>query len=467
MTPEAQARLSPTATAPPSDAPHLQRRFGLLQATALNMVNMIGIGPFITIPTLMSAINGGGPQCMIGWLAALLIALPDGLIWAELGAAMPKSGGSYAFLRESFGAEKWGRLMAFLFIWQFMLSGPMEVGSGFIGLKQYLSFLLGDLSPGQMRLISFGLGLLLLILLYRQITSIGKITVALWIGTMLTVGAVILSGIGHFNPKVAFDFPPGAWHFSFGFVMGLGAAARIGVYDYLGYYDICYIGEEVRKPGKVIPRSIILSLVGVAAIYLAMNFSIIGVVPWRSFVPVPESGPAPIASLFMERIWGKPVAWLFTLMVLWTAFACIFALLLGYSRVPYAAAQDGGFFRAFGRLHPTKNFPHISLILITALSIAFSFVDLATLIDALLTTRILVQFIGQIGAVVLLRRLKPEAERPFRMWLYPLPALIALCGWIFLFWTTELKLRLGALIALLLGLIFFLVWSWRTKRWPF
>src|ERR1043166_5782450 len=280
---EQDANLAPAQT-----EPRLIRRFGLLQPTALNMVNMIGIGPFITIPALMSSINGGGPQCMVGWITALLIALPDGLIWAELGAAMPKSGGSYAFLLEGFGREKWGRPMAFLFVWQFIISGPMEVGSGFIGLKQYLSFLLGDLSPLQMRIIIIALGLLLLLLLYRQITAIGKITVALWIGTMLTVSAVIFSGVGHFDPKLAFDFPPKAWDFSLGFVSGLGAAARIGVYDYLGYYDVCYIGEEVREPGKVIPRSIILSLVGVAAIYLAMNFSIIGVVPWRSFVPVPD-----------------------------------------------------------------------------------------------------------------------------------------------------------------------------------
>ncbi len=452
---------------PAESRPHLIRRFGLLQSTALNMSNMIGIGPFITIPALMATINGGGPQCMLGWIVALFIALPDGLIWAELGAAMPSAGGSYVFLREGFGRQTWGRLMGFLFIWQFILSGPMEIGSGFIGMKQYLGYLFGALPPMAMRAIIIGLGLLLFFLLYRQITSVAKITVSLWVGTMITVGAVILSGIGHFDAKLAFDFPPRAFHFSLGFIMGLGASARIGVYDYLGYYDICYIGEEVRDPAKVIPRSILLSLVGVAAIYVAMNFSIIGVVPWRSFVLMPGAEPAPIASMFMEKIWGRNVALFFTFMILWTAFACIFALLLGYSRIPYAAARDGCFFKAFARLHPTKNFPHLSLGLMTVLSLAFSFVDLTTLIDALLTTRILVQFIGQIGAVILLRRLKPAAERPFRMWLYPLPALIALAGWIFLFWTTATSLQLVGMIALVLGVGCFFLWSWRTKGWPF
>ncbi len=447
--------------------PHLIRRFGLLQAAALNMTNMIGIGPFITIPALMSAINGGGPQCMLGWVVALLIALPDGLVWSELAAAMPSSGGTYVYLREGYGRETWGRLMAFLFIWQFILSGPMEIGSGFIGMKQYLGFLVGSLTPAQMHAVVALLGVLVIVLLYRRIGGVGKITVSLWIGTMVTVGAVIFSGAGHFDPAIAFDFPKGGFDFSLGFLMGLGAGARIGVYDYLGYYDICYIGEEVRNPGKVIPRSIIISLLVVAGIYLAMNLSIIGVVPWRTFVPVPESGPAPVASLFMERIWGTKVAVVFTVMILWTAFACVFALMLGYSRIPYAAARDGLFFKAFGRLHPRLDFPHISLLLIGVLSIAFSFVDLSTLIDALLTTRILVQFIGQIGAVMLLRRLKPAEERPFAMWLYPLPALAALVGWIFLFLTTETRLKLGGLASLLLGAACFLVWSWRTKRWPF
>src|SRR6266566_4843206 len=167
-------------------APHLVRRFGVLHASALNMSNMIGIGPFITIPALMSAINGGGPRCMLGWIVALIIALPDGLIWAELGAAMPKAGGSYAYLREGFGRQTWGRLMGFLFIWQFIISGPMEIGSGFIGMKQYLGYLFPGISPALMRGTIISLGVLLFVLLYRQITSIARITVSLWVGVMLT-----------------------------------------------------------------------------------------------------------------------------------------------------------------------------------------------------------------------------------------------------------------------------------------
>src|SRR3954471_19186644 len=318
--------------------PHLVRKFGLLQATALNMTNMIGIGPFITIPVLMSAL--GGPQAMLGWFVALAIAIPDGMVWSELGAAMPGSGGSYLYLREGFGRATFGRLMAFLFIWQFILSGPLEIASGCIGFAQYLSYLVPALAkPENARLaqmVGAGVAALAVVLLYRQITTIGKITVSLWVGTMLTVGVVIVSGLMHFDSKVAFDFPPNAFQFSWGFLFGLGAASRVGIYDYLGYYDVCYIGEEVKEPGKVIPRSILISLVTVALIYFAINLSLIGVVPWREFVPAKDP-PDPVASMFMEKLYGAKVAGVFTVMVLWTAVGSIFALILGYSRVPYAA----------------------------------------------------------------------------------------------------------------------------------
>ena len=202
----------------------------------------------------------------------------------------------------------------------------------------------------------------------------------------------------HFDPQIAFDFPPGAFNFSLGFLMGLGAASRVGVYDYLGYYDVCYIGDEVENPGRVIPRSILISTVAVAAIYFGINLSIIGVVPWREFVPAdahPESSF--IVSTFMERIYGSKVATFFTLMILWTAFGSVFALLLGYSRIPYAAARDGYFFKVFARLHPTKGFPYVSLIVLGLISIVASFFSLGMVIDALIATRILVQFIGQVA----------------------------------------------------------------------
>jgi basic amino acid/polyamine antiporter, APA family len=459
-------RALTSATAePPASAP-LPRRFGLVQATALNMTNMIGIGPFITIPLLMTAL--GGPQAMLGWIVGVIIAITDGMVWSELGAALPGSGGSYVYLREGFGPARWGRLAAFLFIWQFILSGPLEIASGYIGFAQYAGYLWAPLAWKGGAGVAVVIGLANIALLYRTIGAIGKLTVTLWIGTLITTVAVILTGAVHFDPAKAFDFPPGAFNFSIGFLLGLGAACRIGIYDYLGYYDICYIAEEVKDPGRVIPRSIIISIIAVAFIYFAINLSIIGVVPWREFVPVGDRPEANfVVSIFMEKIYGHGVAAAFTAMVLWTAFGSVFALLLGYSRIPYAAALDGYFFSVFGRLHPKKRFPYVSLLVMGAVSILCSFISLGLVIDALITTRILVQFIGQIGAVTLLRRRAPEMPRPYRMWLYPVPSLIALVGWIFIFATTPRLVIAFGLGALVLGVVAFGVWSWQGRTWPF
>jgi amino acid transporter len=454
------------STPTPTPTPSLERRFGLLQATALNMSNMIGIGPFITIPLLMTAL--GGPQALLGWLVALVIVVADGLVWAELGAMMPGSGGTYRYLREGFGSERFGRLMAFLFIWQFILSGPLEIASGYIGFANYARYILPDLSRAGAIGLATVVGVVNIALLYRRIDSIGTLTVTLWVGTLLTTLAVILTGAFNFDPAIAFDFPEGAFHFSTGFLFGLGAASRVGIYDYLGYYNICYIGDEVRNPGRVIPRSILISVVTVAIIYLSINLSIIGVVPWREFVPNtahPQSDF--IVSIFMERIYGSGVATAFTLLVLWTAFGSVFALLLGYSRIPYAAALDGTFFRVFARVHPDKHFPHVSLLLIGAIAIAASTLSLGVVIDALITTRILIQFMGQIVAVALLRRSRPDLERPFRIWLYPLPNLVALAGWIFVFSTSGATVILFGLATLAIGLGAFAIWTSHTKQWPF
>jgi amino acid transporter len=444
----------------------LPRRFGLVQATALNMINMIGIGPFITIPLLMTGM--GGPQAMLGWAVALVIVVCDGMVWSELGAAMPGSGGSFGYLREAFGPATFGRYMGFLFVWQFILSGPLEIASGYIGFARYLGYIWPGLTPDRVLLIVVTVGVLNVALLYRRIGSIATITVCLWIGTLLATAGVIVTGAMHFDRSIAFDLPPDAFNFSLGFFLGLGASSRVGVYDFLGYYNVCYIGDEVRNPGRVIPRSILISTIGVALIYVAINLSIIGIVPWREFVP---AGAHPssdfVVSALMEKIYGSRVAVIFTLLVLWTAFGSVFALLLGYSRVPYAAAREGYFFSVFGRLHPTKGFPHVSLLVLGLLSIVCSFFSLGIVIDALIATRILVQFVGQIAGVILLRRRRPEMPRPYRIWLYPATTMAALAGWLFIFATTGVAVMLFGLGVLALGSVAFLLWSRRLRQWPF
>jgi amino acid transporter len=440
--------------------PHLTRGFGLLGATALNMTNMVGIGPFITIPLLMAAM--GGPQSLLGWLVGALIVVCDGQVWSELGAALPGSGGSYRFLRESYGPQKWGRFMAFLFIWSFVLSGPLEIASGLIGFSQYATYLWPGLANGGNRFVGAGVGIVAMILLARRITFLSRLTVTLWAGTVATLLVILVSGLPHFNAARAFDFPPGAFDFNRGFVLGLGSAALIAIYDYLGYYDICYIGDEVRDPARVIPRSILYSILGCAVAYFLLHLTMLGVLPWREMLTSKF-----VVSDFMEHLHGRGAAVAVTLMILWTAFGSVFALLLGYSRIPYAAAVQGDFFAVFSKLHPKGNFPQVSLYTLGVVSIVASFFTLDQVITALITTRILVQFMGQIFALPLLRKRLGEGSLPYRMWLYPVPAAVAFLGWAYVFLTSGWTYIAVGLATLVAGVVAFLLRARVSGTWPF
>lgn len=429
----------------------LERSLNLLEATALNMSNMVGVGPFLTIPLIIASM--GGPQCMIGWVLGTVLAVCDGLVWAELAAAMPGSGGTFVYLREAFRGTALGRLMPFLFVWQFILSGPLEIASGLIGFAQYVGYFWRGMTPLESKFVVIAVGGAAVALLYRGTAGVGKLTVILWAGMLMTVVAVIGTGLVKFDARIAFDFPPGAFDFTRGFFLGLGGALLIAMYDFLGYYDICYVAGEVREPARVLPPAILISVVAVAAIYAVMNLSIIGVVPWREAMQSKT-----IASDFMERAWGSWAGAAITVMILWTAMASVFALLLGYSRIPYAAAVEGYFFEPFARLHPAGRFPHVSLAVIGLLSIAAGMISLDAVLPALITARILVQFVGQIAALHYLRARRPDVSRPFRMWLYPLPSLIALAGWSYVYLASGWMYALYGLAVVGSGVAAFAVW---------
>lgn len=435
----------------------LVRGFGLLQATALNMSNMVGVGPFITVPLIIASM--GGPQCMLGWLVGGALALCDGLVWSELAAAMPGTGGTYLYLREAFRKTRLGGILPFLFIWQFIFSGPLEIASGYIGFAQYVGYFWRGMGLTETRLVSLAAGTLVIVLLYRRINAVGRLTVVLWAGMLVTVLWVIVSGLANFNPKVVFDFPPNAFKFSMGFVLGLGHAMGIAMYDFLGYYDICYVGGEVRNPEKVIPRAIIYSVIAVGGIYALTNLSMIAVVPWRQAMHSNY-----IASDFMEKLYGTRAASVVTVLVLWTALASVFALLLGYSRIPYAAALEGHFFKPFARLHPSGKFPHVSLLVMGILSIVASLWSLDAVISALLTSRILIQFIAQIFALQYLRKHRAEIVRPFRMWLYPIPSIIAFIGWACIFATSGWLFVGFGLLTLVAGMAAYWIWTRLSGR---
>jgi amino acid transporter len=436
----------------------------------------------------------GGPQALLAWIAGAVLALLDGFVWSELGAAFPRAGGSYVFLREAYGPRRWGRLMSFLFVWQTLIQAPLVIASGAIGFSQYLGYL-HPLGFYQRKVVSGAVVLLLIVLLYRRITTIGKISILLWIGVIGTMLWLIAGGITHFNPRLAFTYPPGAFHLSHLFFAGLGAAMVSTTYTYWGYYNICHLGGELRDPQKNIPRGIFISIIGIAILYLAMQTSILGVVPWQK-----AQNSEFLVSTFVETISGPFAARVATLLVLWVAFASIFAALLGYSRVPYAAAVDGNFFSIFARVHPEKKFPNISLLFLGGVAFLCSLLfKLSTVIAAILATRLLVQFIGQaIGVMVLRRRLKsssdpspqelrdfatpesgplsqtdPESSSqshnvklPFRMWLYPVPAVLTMFGWAALFWATGPARKWGLLV-IALGTLAFLLRAREARDWPF
>jgi amino acid transporter len=445
----------------------LERGLGIWSATSLNIANMVGIGPFITIPLFIGTMNG--PQAMIAWVLAAILVLCDGLIWAELGAALPGSGGSYHFLSETFGRMRWGRVIPFLFIWQFLVGGTLELASGYIGAMDYLRYAMPQLEgqiaglgiPGGLSIVAALLCLSITFALCRNIRVVGWLSVVLCAGTLLTVFIVIVSGLLHFDASLI-TIPENAFDLNLAWFVALGAAMRIAVYDYLGYYNVCHLGEEVREPAKTIPRAILISVVAIAAIYLTMNICIIAVVPWQEAMASKN-----IAALFMETLYGRQVAVIFTWLIIWTALACTFAILLGYSRIPFAAARNGDFFPIFATVHAEGKYPIYSLLALGSLTAVFCFLPLQLVIDAAVTVRILVQFVAQIFALHWMRRYRPDVVMPFRMWLYPIPSLIAFVGWIFLWSTSGTVVLVSGLGVLLSGVIAFAIWNrMRVKTTP-
>jgi amino acid transporter len=442
--------------------PQLHRSLDLPGAVALNMLDMIGVGPFITLPLILAAM--GGPQAMLGWILGAGLALCDGLVWAELGAAMPEAGGSYAFLRRIYGGPggkgQAGRFLAFLYVFQLSFSAPLSAASGCIGLSQYATYVFpslgGHTAARMLHAGGFRAGiavgpetglaiaalLLVVLLLYRGLTDLRIVTAAMWCSVMALMTWIILTGVVRGHLSQAFAFPPGAFHLTPAFFLGLGSAMMFATYDYWGYYNITFLGGEVKDAARTVPRAILIAIALVAAIYLAMNISVLAVLPWQGLVGAQNGAAAlsldarrAVISTFMEAAYGPhlgpALGRVAAGLVMMTAFSGVFSLLLGYSRIPYAAARDGNYFRVFGKLHP-KGFPNVSLLALGAAAICFCFFSLADVIAALVVLRILLQFLMQHAGVIYLRRTQPEMKRPFRIWLYPLPPLLAIAGFVYI-----------------------------------
>jgi fructoselysine transporter len=455
----------------------LERGLGLLQATSLNMTFMVGIGPFVVIPFVVQAMHGAGTS-LLAWAAGALLAVCDGCIWAELGAAMPEAGGSYVFLREAYGPVRWGHLLSFLYIWQTLFQGPLGIASGTLGFADYSAYLVNKSSwlphlvasvAGAMHThgdnIIAGIVLVIIIaLLYRRIGEIGWISVGFSVVVIGTILWIIGGGVGHFSALRVLSFSgAGSTSFSWLLLGALGHGTVETVYSYLGYYNVCNLGGEMKNPSRNIPAAIFISILGITALYLAMQASVLSVIPWRE-----AERSTFIISTFIERTYGGQWATLATVLILLTALGSVFSALLGYSRVPYAAALDGNFLSVFGRVHPKKHFPYVSLVAMGAAAIVFSMAfSLLSVIKAILAMRCLVQFVAQGIGLVLLRRRWPKERLPFRMWLYPVPVVVAILGWLGLFWATGPTLMLTSLAAVGAGVLVYLGRARWSRQWPF
>jgi amino acid transporter len=441
-------------------APAPAKAVGLWGALSTNVLNMVGIGPFLTIPLALAAM--GGPQAMIGWILGAALSVCDGMVWAELGSAMPLEGGPYHYLLQGFGPRGWGRVFSFLFLWQSILLGPLSIASGAVGFADYTKFLIPSLHGGQLIAVAILVCVLNTFLVYRNIRSIARLSIIVAVVVFASMIWIVFAGATHFHPALAFDFPPNAFRFSTGFLAGLGSATLIAAYDYGGYYNVCLIGAEVVRPKVTIPRSILWAIAIVAVLYLVMNLAIIGVVPWREAMQSKA-----IVADFMDRIYGSWAGRLVAVLILIASFGSVFAVLLGYSRIPYAAARDGRFFSVFARLHPRGGFPHISVLALGVCSALACFISLGGLISALIVTQTLLQFMGQCVAVILLRRKRRETGGSYRMPLFPLPALLALGGWTYIVVTSGARYILMAFGLMLTGVLVYLLRARKRFEWPF
>jgi len=413
------------------------------------MIDMVGIGPFVVMPFVVAQFNNG--LFIWAWIFGAFTAFMDAMIWSELGAKYPLAGGTYNFHRIAFG-EKGGKLMSFLFVWQTSIQAPLVVASAAIGFAQYLTYIV-PLEVWQQKVVSGGLVILVFLLLYRKIETIGKISVVMGSIVVLTIIWIIISGLTNQQQSIKLMPTGNESFFTLAFWAAIGQASVKTVYAYLGYYNVCHLGGEIKNPGKNIPRSIFISIIGIATLYLLMNISVLGVMPWQSV----NKDDKYLVSSFMEQLYGHQAGIFVTILILCIAFSSLFAVVLGYSRVPYAAAVDGNFFKPFAKLHPTKKFPYVSLIVLCSIGFVFSlFMRLGDVISSILAMRIIVQFIGQGVGVSLLRKKIGTKKLPFKMWLFPLPVIVSILIWLFLFFSTGWFALWGSLLAVI-GVIVYLL----------
>jgi amino acid transporter len=460
-----------------ANAASLQRRIGLRSAVLFNMLEMIGVGPFITLPLVIAA--AGFQLSVWAWVLGAVIAVADGLVWAELGAAFPRAGGSYAFLREIYGPDRAGNWLSFLYVWQLSFTAPLSIASGCIGLSSFLAWFWPGLEASPIPALpalhyanftAAAACLLVTALLYRNLSQVTRLAWVLFAGVLTAIAGVIVSGFAHAASTGGWHMPGSPAQPLALALGGLAQATLITTYDYWGYYNITFLGSEVRRPERTIPRAILLSVLFVSAFYVAMNMAALpSLRDAASHAAQTATVRLQLVAQIAQSAFGAWAGRVMAALIIWTAFASVFSLLLGYSRVPYAAARDGNYFRYLAAIHPRHAIPHRSLVALGLVAAAFCFFSLQQVITMLVVTRILLQFFLQHAGVIMLRIQKPQLDRPFRMPLYPLPPLVAVGGFIFMLVNRSHALG-GLAVAAGIGVSGTLIYLWRARRfgqWPF
>jgi len=461
----------------------LERRIGLRSAVLFNLLEMIGVGPFITLPLVIAA--AGYKLSVWAWVLGAVIAIADGLVWAELGAAFPRAGGSYAFLREIYGPERQGNWLSFLFVWQLSFTAPLSIASGCIGLSGFLAVFWPGLQSAPIAALpalhyaNFAAAatcLLVTALLYRNISSVARMAWVLFAGVMAAIAGVIASGFVH-SAAIGGWHMPAAPPLPAGLALGgLAQGTLLATYCYWGYYNICFLGGEVRRPERTIPRAILISVLLVAGFYIVMNLAALPSLQNAAHVSGATAPHVQLVAEIASSAFGTWAGYAIACLIIWTAFSSVFSLQLGYSRVPYAAARDGNYFELFAAVHPKHGIPHRSLVALGLVGAFFCFFTLTQVITMLVITRILLQFFLQQFGVMFLRVRQPNLMRPFRIPLYPLPPVVAMLGFTFVLFDPRraeakgggvlLGLAAAAGIAVT-GTLLYLLRARRAAQWPF
>jgi len=453
------------------------RKFGLLHAISLNTLMMFGTGPFITIPFCIASSDPAGPQALIGYAVAGLACVCDSFIWAELGALYPLSGGSYIYAQKCLG-NKWGRYVSFLFLWQLLATGPMEIASGFIAIAQYIAYVTQNYTYEHHSLIAFAFCITCIFHLYRDMSDVGTTAVILWVGMCGAIIFTVVAGFSHANTEyLAIPNIPDKTVL----IWSLGNAARFGIYDFTGYYDVNFIGKEVKDPTRTIPLAGIWTCCIVCIVYFLTYLAVMVYLPWDpavgGYVGLVEgdgNAAAYIMSTFCENMFGRNFATFFTFVVIYCIYGSCFSLMLGFAQIPYAASKAGMFLDVFGHEHATKGFADYSLLFMGSCTCIFCFVDLAIVIEGMMTTTIITMFLSNSLSLVYHRWTQPECERPYKMPFYPWPVVVQVLMFSFIFLTSDNWIFTGGNPLLELGLLFlfigslvFLIQSKKLGEWPF